>query len=521
MEINKYEEFANRKINYSEDVYFLHYENEFELWLNFEKINSFKTIKELNDYLFNKYLNKRGSKRIYIYTIYFDELYRMFKNIEDEVYLKVVNKKQMDEITAFQIYGGITYRRARYYLGTDKIDKINPANYCELIDKYHNNIAKHSFTTSLRDIIFTEELKKEFGNKENLPYNVIHEFYNRMSLAPIIYSDVNKEYENVYCYDFDSAYISKYFLFKYPTKWIMSYPEDKGATMRRVRIRNVRAKNPRFCCLSLAKRENGTNVVFVNNKSKRVLMAEEVVITMFWFDFEIINEYYEYDEIIYEMAWRATEFKYLPDSFRNIVLNTYKTKEEAKRNKEPYADKKVILNRIHGFFLTGKIYDGRKIAVYPELPVQISFYTIALQRYHMFKLIQQIGLENIVSAHTDSIKTKGNYDAIVKEWNEKYKIDSAENLGQLELEGIMEKVVYFSNTRAKYIEDGKFKIKHGGIWEKDAEDIINNYTYETLQKGSPYNHTTIRSFIFNKDKDCLERIQEIRAFGEACDGDEE
>ena len=68
----------------------------------------------------------------------------------------------------------------------------------------------------------------------------------------------------------------------------------------------------------------------------------------------------------------------LPLSFLRKVAELYRDKEEAKCRGESYADKKVLLNRIHGFFITSKEYNGDKEQMYPEVPLQISFYTIAL-----------------------------------------------------------------------------------------------------------------------------------------------
>lgn len=513
-----YAALAKKKIKYSDDIYFLHYGTDFELWLNYEKIASFNNIKSFNEYLFNKYIGAKVARRVYIYVIYFDELYNIFEPHKNEVALRVINKKNNVEITSFQVFGGITYKKAKYYLGTDKIDNIDPKNYCELIEKFHNSLAKHTFTTSLKDIIFTKEIQN-FGSRERLPYSVIQELYDYASLAPIIYSDINKEFKNVYCYDFDSAYIAKYFKVKFPVDFQPCSVDSKSASLIRLRIKNIKAKNIRFCCLSLANRDCGTNIIFINKKSKKVLKADEVVISVFWFELEMIEQFYTYDEIIKEKAW-SSRFEELPESFKQAVFDIYSTKEEAKHNEQPYADKKVLLNRIHGFFLTSKEYNGKKEPMYPNLPIQIGFFTIAIQRYFMIKLIQQIGLKNIVSAHTDSIKTKGNYDAIVKEWNEKNKNKYSDTLGMLEFEGVMEKVVYFSNTRAKYIMDGEFHIKHGGIWVKDAEDILNTYTYDTFNGNSPYKHTLIKTFSSKGDDNYLNRIQEQRMFSEV-DSDEE
>lgn len=516
---------AERKIKYSDDVYYLNYSNEFDLWLNYKKIASFKNLKLVNKYLFDKYVDKRGSRRVYVYTPYFEQIYEIYNKFKKETCLIEKNYRDGKDVVAFQVFGGITYKEIKYYLGTDKIDKTNPINFCELIEKYHyNKSISRSFNCALKEICLNEDME-EFGNKQSLPYSVMKEFFNNVSLAPVIYSDTNKEFENVYCYDFDSAYIAKYFRYKVPVNFsFCKDPNSNKAVLIRLRIKNIRAKSAKACFLSVANKSNGVKLITPTKRSKRVLMAKEIVITVFWFELEMIDKYYVYDEMIKEAAWIA-EFKKLPDSFLNNVIDTYRTKEEAKRNNEPYADKKVILNRIHGFFLSRKTGVNKRgetdiVPIYQNTPVQISFFVIAMQRYLMFKLIDEIGLENIVSVHTDSIKTKGCYDEIVNKWNEEHKNKYSDTLGKLEFEGVMEKVVYFSNTRAKYIMDGEFKIKHGGIWCKDAEDILKEYTYDTFNKDSVYNHTVAKIFSSKGDENYLNRIQEKRVFSEVNDDEE-
>ena len=52
-----YEAIDNRKIRYSDDIYFLNYNENFELWLNREKVKSFDTLRDVNNWLFQTYVN--------------------------------------------------------------------------------------------------------------------------------------------------------------------------------------------------------------------------------------------------------------------------------------------------------------------------------------------------------------------------------------------------------------------------------------------------------------------------------
>ena len=160
------------------------------------------------------------------------------------------------------------------------------------------------------------------------------------------------------------------------------------------------------------------------------------------------------------------------------------------------------------------MHNGQEKQIYAYLPAQIGFYTIARQRRIMRNLIDKIGVENIISAHTDSIKTKGCYDAAVEEYNKTHKTKYSDTLGMLQSGGIMEKVVYFSNTRAKYIMDGVFKTKHGGIDEYTNNMILKSYTYETLNNLSPYPHTLKKIFKREDGRNYLYRLTENRVFSE-------
>lgn len=511
-----YDSISQRKIKYSEDIYFLNYGDNFELWLNGKKAKVFENLRDINNYLFQSYVNRRPAARVYIYTTLFTEIMEYYKDAK-QFGFRITNEKNKIEPVAFQIFGGITYKNAKYYLGTDKVDNINPANYCELIKMFHNSNIKHSFTSSLNDKLFkdNEELK-QFGNSNNLPYSVVQELYSNASLAPIIYSEINKEFKNIHCYDFDSAYVAQYFQCKFPYKftYVGTQLVKNSENFVRVRFINIHAKNPRFLSLSVTNRRNGKGIVFIDKESKRVLMAEEITLSFFYnLDMDIINKDYEYEKMIIEKVWRV-DMAPLPKSFRDNVIELYTTKEKLKEEGKPYADKKVLLNRIHGFFLTKKSLENKFYQVYSSLPTQIGFYTIARQRRIMRNLIDKIGLENIISAHTDSIKTKQCYDDVINEYNQIHKTKYSETLGMLQSEGIMEKVVYFSNTRAKYIMNGQFKTKHGGIDEYTNNQILKDYTYETLNNLSGYNHTIKRIFKRENNKNYLYRLTVRRVFSE-------
>ena len=511
-----YEAIRGRKIKYSNDIFFLNYNEVFELWLNGEIKESFESLRDVNNYLFQTYVNTRPAARVYVYTVLFNEVMDYYKDAAAFDF-RVTNKKNDTEPMAFMIFGSITYKNAKFYLGTDKTDKINPANYCELIKMFHNTNIRHNFTSCLNDKLFKEnDDLKEFGKPANLPFSVLSEFYNYASLAPIIYSQTNKEFENIYCYDFDSAYVAQYFQCKFPYKFVYAGTQLQKNCENFIRAKfiNIRARNPRFLSLSVAKRSNGVDIVFPDRESKRVLIAKEVTVSFFHnLDMDIINNDYEYDKMIIEKVWRV-EMAPLPKSFRDAVIELYNVKEQLKEKGLPYADRKVLLNRIHGFFLTRQMHNGQEKQIYPCLPAQIGFYTIARQRRIMRNLINKIGLDNIISAHTDSIKTKGCYDEIVDEYNRTHRTKYSDTLGMLQSEGIMEKVVYFSNTRAKYIMNGEFKTKHGGIDEYTNNQILNTYTYDTFNGLSPYMHTAKRVFKREGNKNYLYRLTVQRVFSE-------
>lgn len=518
-----YTTIANRKIEYSDDVYFLNYNEEFELWLDSKLVESFLNLRDVNNWLFGKYVNRRPARRVFVYTTYFNQIMEKYQQYNDIAFVIKWEKNNHTVPVDFQIFGGITYRESKYYLGTDETDKIDPRNYCELINNFHHSNPRHSFSTSLKELLLNDDMQ-EFGGPENVPLRVIKKMFENASLAPVIYSERNKEFTNVYCYDFDSAYIAHYYRYKFPYKFTYvgtNVNEKADEYFAQVKIKNLRAKNKDFLPLSVADRKFAVKAWYPSRWSKRPVLADEITISIFLkLEIPVIKKFYDYDEIIIEDAWKV-ELRDLPLSFRERVKEMYLTKETLKERKEIYADKKVLLNRIHGFMITSKEDFGKpgKIQMYTNTPAQIGFYTIALQRRMMCNLIDKIGLENIVSAHTDSIKTKGDFQTIIDKFNERYGIVGFEKLGRLESEGIMEKVIYFSHIRAKYIMDGEFKIKHGGILKQTAKQILTNYTYDTLSAKSKYGFVKKMKFERKDDRDVLSMEFDIRAFSE--EGDDE
>ena len=119
----------------------------------------------------------------------------------------------------------------------------------------------------------------------------------------------------------------------------------------------------------------------------------------------------------------------------------------------------------------------------------------------MVALIQQVGIEHIVSAHTDGVKFDCNADEIVDKVNlrrgEIYK-----DVGQWKKEEVFDKCFYFSNTVAKYEVNGEIGMKHGGIAEDDVNEFLHNKTYEDINENADFYVTLASSkrLICEKDR---------------------
>lgn len=345
----------------------------------------------------------------------------------------------------------ITFYEMKYKIGADDFD-IKDA-YKTIKERNYKNW-KQGFTSYLRSI-----LKLDEGLVEDVigPY--------APSLTPIIYTQVGKDFENVFCYDNVSAY--PYWLTQ-PLPHYVGHTTFTGEEMLQrkdktyygcITFKDLRGKNyitghfPLGISTDSKKKPRlyGKNIYLCGT---RVVVAEEIMLFGYLDEIlEIAKRNYTFES--YEIAEDVIEFDLkIDEGLRETVLEFFNRKQEKKRKKENNKGEKITLNRLYGFLITR----GN------NAPAHYGQYIVSRQRLNIDRLIHEIGLENVVQSHTDSIKFIGEENIkFIDKYNEQIEF---EELGKFDDEDLFQKCHYFTNITGKYLNrKGKVGLKHGGYDE--------------------------------------------------------
>lgn len=447
-------------INFSTKVKFYTKEKEAE----FNHLNDFIELKSENDKGFMIFLTEEQ------YTV----IRSYLKEIKIEISSIKIGGEKGKEI-GFTI-GSYKKRKVfypmKYKIGTDEFN-LNKKEDREAALNFIENApskAQSGYTSYLRKIISTDE--------KYMSLNILY----KPSLSPLIFAKCGREFENVKCRDFCSFY--PYLLtqelphFKrYIKKEEIDFNDKTKTYYGGLRIYNIKAKTT-FYSLSLIGENNETEIaagqgIGIVNIGTRLISADRVVI-FGWLPF-LIEELYDYDFDYVEITNEVAEYELKIDQkLRVIVLENFEKKQAKKRNGEPYKAEKVMLNRYYGFFITKE----NKSA-----PAHYGQFIVAKGKAILRRIALQIGLEDIVQGHTDSIKFVGDHQDVINNYNATIEF---EELGKLADEGTMEKVIYYNTNRAKYLMNGKVGLKHGGIADSDLTEIA-EMDYEEIDFKTEYN----------------------------------
>ena len=470
----------------SEEKCFLEFkENKAILYIN-KKENQFKNLHEMYEFLAKKH------KRFIIYTNNFNTIfnfYSQFYKSWEEKKIKLVSTGA--RIYGLDLFNFISYRDMKYKFGSNSF---TCAAALEIIEKNDEN-RKTSFTSNLGRLIEIDAVKEKF---KPIPKYLRQIMINETPKGAIILSRPNVEFTNVHCYDVCSAYIACLLEGNMPSKFIKTTHRIKGkAYFGKIKLINLRAKNPQMLTLYSSKKQEGDNIVIVGS---RILAAAQYSFYLFFDEINIINQFYTYDklEIDYDNLYEI-KFEKLPLKTIKAIRRLYDDKLNAK-NSLDYDGFKQIVNRIYGFFITKRQigeddFDARDYTV----PYQIGVWIISRQRLFMCCLINSVGLSHVVSAHTDGIKFDCDADEIVNKINMRRGV-IYKDVGQWKKEGVFEKCFYFSNTVAKYTENGIVKMKHGGITQEDIDDFLSGKTYEDVNEFSEFYITIGQELCCEEDK---------------------
>ena len=327
---------------------------------------------------------------------------------------------------------------------------------------------------------YTSKLRREIKLEDKLCKITINK---PPSLTPIIFSHPYFEYENVQCWDITSAYP---YLLTQPLphydKTVEFTSEDMFTDTRytyygRIEIIGLAAKRM-YTPLSLIgknniglkKKDQGINI---ETRGEQIVSADKVVMYGFVNELlELLKRNYNYES--YKISSRLYRFELKIDKeLRNKMLYYFERKQEKKRNGESYKGEKVLLNRIYGFLLT----------LGSDTPAHYGQYIVIKEKLILDRLINKIGLKDMVHAHTDSLKFVGNHAAAIEEYNKTVEFPE---LGRFVLEDVFQKCVYYSHITGKYIDkNGKLGLKHGGINSRGIQQLY-KMKYEDITEKTEY-----------------------------------
>lgn len=484
-----------RKRAYGDEKCFLEFRDEkVNLYINKEK-NEFNNLHEMYEFLIIKH------KSFLIYTndfnLIFNFYYQFISNWEEK---KISVVRVGARIYGLDLFNFISYRDMKYKFGSNNF---TCAAALEIIDKEDGN-RNASFTSNLGRLIEIDAVKQKFNP---IPKSLRQIMMDETPKGAIILSRPNVEFTNVHCYDVCSAYIACLLEGNMPSKFIKTTNRIKGKQyFGKIKITNLKAKDPRMLTLYITKKQEGKDIAIVGS---RVIAAAQYSFYLFFDEISIINQFYTYDkiEIDYSNLYEI-KFEKLPLKTINAIRRLYDNKLAAKGQLD-YDAFKQIVNRIYGFFITKrKLKDGTYDARDFTVPYQFGVWIISRQRLFMCCLINAVGLSHVVSAHTDGVKFDCDADEIVDKINMRRGL-IYKDVGQWKKEGVLEKCLYFSNTVAKYLENGELKMKHGGITQEDVDNFLSGKTYKDVNEFSEFYLTIEQRLCCEEDRTYIERRKSL------------
>lgn len=334
--------------------------------------------------------------------------------------------------------------------------------------------------------------------------------------ANIIY--VGKISKGVYSFDRISSYPAVQMTYKYPCgKWIRYNPDSKDtfreymyddnmASMCMVYLENVRLKKGAACpYIAISKCKNHKGAKCDNGK---VWKADALKLGITEIDFRIIDMFYEFDIVGFDMFYRAYK-DYLPIPLRAVNLFYFMNKCTLKSVDDYlYMKSKNKLNGIFGMTYTDIVHDkwlldletlewtlekGDVQAAIDKyysnksscLRYDTGIYTTAYARYELNIAINAVGRKNFLYADTDSVKWCP-VDSAEEQRILKWFSDKNKELTEKAIE--MEAYVDYKNKR--YVL---------GVWENESKDggVLYDEFITHGAKKYAYKHTEINGGDFN------------------------
>lgn len=206
---------------------------------------------------------------------------------------------------------------------------------------------------------------------------------------------------------------------------------EKYYTIGRYAFVNLRVKNSvPIPYIPFNKCRNTINTV---NYNGRVLSADNIQISLTNIDFDIINNQYEYDDLLVKDIYVSRK-DYLPKEITNVIFEYFDKKSRLKNvagEEYEYNKSKNKLNSIYGMTVTDPVHSdiiiddsGEWITTQRDIqeeldkyykswnnffPYQWGVFVTALARKRLQDAIDLVGMD-VVYCDTDSVKYLGNHD---------------------------------------------------------------------------------------------------------------
>lgn len=448
------------------------------------KIYIFRYFNQMYCWIYENYVKGKSYYASRKTILYFNNLSLILGYYEDKIlekganYFKLKANSYGARLFSIDIVNHIVWRDMEYYFGAE----FNAKAALHMIETTEIEKYNSSFTGQIGKILNIDAIKSSFPKMKSSLQN---KMFNYSSRGAIIYSQT-KEFQNVYSYDVVSAYTALLLEQEFPYEFIKTDRIVKNAKCHygKVTLKGLMFKHLGFYPLYLTRQVMGKNIV---NNGKRIRAASEISFYCFLeLELPIINYAYRYESIEIEDLYYANT-KPLPEESKATIRKYFDQKNEHK-DTEDYDSYKLMLNRFFGYFIGTK--NGGTSIRDRHIPYQIGIYILSAQRSIMVKLIKKIGIENVVAAHTDGIKTDCDCSDIIKEFNSKRNI--YKTMGHWEEKEFFERIEYFSNVQAKYISKGKLGMKHGGISDDDIEEFLADKDYNDISYNTSFYKTMHR-----------------------------
>lgn len=481
--------------HFSETKCFIEFKNEKVILYMGKEPFEFNNLSDMHEFLAAKH------KRFHVYTNELDLILKLYYKYDRKKYKiePLVNGKKIYGLNVLNV---VSYKDMKYRYGSNNF---SAAAAVEIIGKDENHI-KSSFTSNLGRLIDAESMREKF---KPIPKSLRLKMMEESSSGAIILANIGKEFTNVHCYDVCSAYIGCLLEGNMPSRFLKTSQMIRGQQyFGKVIIKGLKAKNPQMLTLYVSKKKEGKNISLVGH---RIIAAEEYRFYCFLNEKWIIDQYYTYDsfEVDYDQLW-LIKFEKLPLSTIKAIRRLYDNKLNAKGQID-YDAYKQIVNRIYGFFLTKVEREGESVARDYKIPYQIGLWIIHRQRLFMTSLIAAVGLNHVVSAHTDGVKFDCDADEIVNKINQA-RGEIYKDVGQWKKEDTLDRCFYFSNTVGKYQIGDKIGMKHGGVPLADVEEFLEGKTYDEINDSEEFLRTIGREIVCEENRTYIIKHKQRTSF---------